>query len=168
MELRDQSLSWISLLLVFLTYCAFGWLVSQSNANLTFWVVEQGKTLDWELKEKIVSVMIHLLAAALILAIAIVLTAPVALLTLFFGNWLRSDINGFIAILLWSFGFVVIINWFDYFVRLLVLLAAAILGKLELQQVCNKNWQIITNLAILCLSGFSLGVLTFYLWGFSS
>ncbi|MBR8827995.1 MAG: hypothetical protein DSM107014_08860 [Gomphosphaeria aponina SAG 52.96 = DSM 107014] len=163
MESQIKTIPWISLILLFLTYCVFGWILSQSNADLTIWVLEQGEALGWELQAEMISVIIQILETVLILTLTIALTTPGALLTFFFGSWLDSDVKGFMSVLIWTFAFVLMVCWLKYFIRLLVILAAVILARLELQLAGYQDWQISTILAVICLTGFGIGLFTFAL-----
>ena len=51
------------------------------------------------------------------------------------------------------------------FSRVLILLAAAILGRLELQETGYNRWQVFLMITILCLGSFGLGIWTYHLWG---
>jgi len=162
---RTQTLPFLSCSLILLTYGVFGWIVAQSSIIWSEWLVEQGKAWGWVIDDESAYIIVDLLGAALILLIAIALTAPIALITIFFGSWLRSEAKAWISILGWSFAVVFIIRWINYFTKLLVLLCAALLGRLELQAAGYNNWQTFIILSLVCLGGFSSGVLSFMMWG---
>ncbi len=165
---RLKKFPWLSLILLLIAYSVFGWIVSQSTQSWAIWLVQQGKGWGWLLEEDIVSGIVYLLGAVSILLLVTALTAPVTLMTFFLGSSLQSDIKGFISLLGWAFAFVLIVCWIEYFVRFLVLLAAAILARLELQKAGYNEWQTFAMLAVVCLSGLGLGLLTFELWGNSA
>lgn len=152
----------LSLVVVFATYCIFGWNVGLSASSLAHSLVEQGKTWQWLLDEQTVFLGLHILAGVLVLSITASLIAPVALITIVFGSGFKSDNRAMVSVLLWAFAVVFMICWLQYFVRLLVLLCAATLGKLELQNQGYPQWKVILILMIVCLGGFGLGLLTFY------
>ncbi|MGK7872035.1 MAG: hypothetical protein AB4426_01580 [Xenococcaceae cyanobacterium] len=160
-----KKFPWLSLTLLLLTYSLFGWWLSESNTSLTMWLIEKGRGFGWLLEEEIVSGIIHLLAVALIALISIALTAPITLMTIFFQSSLESDRKAFFSVFVWAFVFVLIICLINYFVRLLVMLAAAILARLELQTAGYNEWQAFAIIVIVCLTGFGFGLLTFTLWG---
>ncbi|ACK65293.1 conserved hypothetical protein [Rippkaea orientalis PCC 8801] len=151
-----------SLSLVFITYGVFGWNVGSSATVLTHYLVEQGKTWGWLFQEEGVFLGLHILAGMLVLMITASLAAPVAIMTVIFGSGFKSDNRAMIAVLVWSLAVVLIITWLQYFVRFLVLLCSAILGKLELQNQKYPEWRVLLTLTIICLGGFALGLLAFY------
>ncbi|HAC63081.1 MAG TPA: hypothetical protein DCF68_05960 [Cyanothece sp. UBA12306] len=153
----------LSLCLVFATYSVFGWNVGNSAASLTHVLVEQGESWGWLLKDDLVFLGLHILAGIVVLVITTSLIAPVAIITIVFGSGFTSDNRAMIAVLLWSFAIVLMFSWLTYFVRLLVLLCAAVLGKLQLQSKGYPQWQVITMLIIICLGGFASGLAAFYL-----
>lgn len=152
----------LSLSVVFATYGVFGWNVGDSAASLTRNLLAQGETWGWLLEYDVVFLGLHILAGVLVLAIAASLIAPVAIITVVFGSGFKSDNRAMITVLLWSFAIVLMFSWLSYFVRLLVLLCAAILGKLQLQSQGYRQWQVLTILIIICLGGFGLGLASFY------
>jgi hypothetical protein len=154
---------WLSLSLVMLTYGTFGWYIANADSSWGHWLFEQGEAWGWALEEGYFYIGIHLMAILSIAMISLALTAPVTLMTIFLGSWLRSDLKSIISILLWSFAFVLMLRWFGYFVRFMILFSAAILGRLELQRAGYNGWQIFTVLTSLCILGFGLGVFG-YLW----
>jgi hypothetical protein len=113
------------------------------------------------LREDAASAFIQVSEVAIVCVIAIALTAPVALVTVLVGSGLRSDTKALISMLVWSIIIVLIVRWFQYFVHLLVLFCAAILGRLELQRVGYNGWQVAAILFIGCLVGVGLGWLIF-------
>ncbi len=152
----------LSLSVVFATYCVFGWNVGSAASTLTHSMVEQGRTWGWLLEENAVFLGLHIMAGVLVLMITASLAAPVAIITVVFGSGFKSDTRAMVAVLLWSFAVVVMFSWLNYFVRFLVLLCAAILGKLELQSQGYPQWQVLLTLMIICLGGFGLGLVAFY------
>jgi hypothetical protein len=156
-----KKFPWLSLLLVLLSYAVFGWFVAQASISWSEWIVEQGKEWGWLIEDESAYLIVELLGAGLILLIAIALAAPIALVTIFFGSWLKSETKAWISILGWAFAAVFIIRWITYFIRFLVLICAALLGRLELQSAGYNDWQTFVILALICLGGFSGGVLIF-------
>ena len=160
-----RKFPWLSLSLVLLSYSIFGWYVAQSSVWWSHWLVEQGKSWGWFLEQEAASGIIQLLGAALIGLISVALTTPVALITMFFGSGLKSDMRAFVSMLGWAFASVLIIRWFHYFAHFLVLLCSAILGRLDLQGAGYNQWQIFFILTGFCLGSFGLGVLAFTMYG---
>ncbi|NJK48362.1 hypothetical protein HC931_09375 [Candidatus Gracilibacteria bacterium] len=160
---RTKKFSWLSLCLIVVVYGVFGWIVAQSSVSWSEDLVEQGKAWGLILDDKDATVIIDLLGVALILIIAVGLTAPIALSAIFFGIWLRSETKAWFSILGWAFAVVFIIRWIAYFAKFLLLLCAALLGRLELQGAGYNNWQTFIILSLICLGGFGGGVLSFML-----
>lgn len=152
---------WVALVLMFLAYTTFGWYISQSSIDWSRWLSQQGEGWGWFLEEELVFIALHFLAAVTILGITFALTYPVSLMTIFFGNWLKSDLKAMFSVLAWSFAFVLMIRWGEYFVRFLVLLCAALLTRFELREVGYNNWQTFAILALLSVGGFAIGVSMF-------
>lgn len=159
-----KKFPWLSLGVLLITYSVFGWFVSQAKRELSLWLIEQGQEWGWSLSETLASRIVYILGIDLILLITIALVAPVTLMTILFGSWLKSDIKAMVSILGWSFASVFILCWFDYFVRFLILLSSAILGRLELRIAGYNEWQTFMILTFVCLSGFGLGVFSFTNW----
>ncbi|WP_246140347.1 hypothetical protein [Euhalothece natronophila] len=87
------------------------------------------------------------------------LTAPITIIELLFGSWLASDKRAFLTVLVLAFSFAVFLTWINIFARLLVLLAAGTLFRLDLQRTTFKRWQALTILLLTCASGYIGGVL---------
>jgi hypothetical protein len=160
---RTKKFPWLSLCLIVVVYGVFGWIVARSSVNWSEELVEQGKAWGLVLDDEYATFIIDLLGIALILAIAVGLTAPIALITICFGIWLRSETKAWFSILAWAFAVVFIIRWINYFAKFLLLLCAALLGRLELQATGYNNWQTFTILSLISLGGFGGGVLSFML-----
>ncbi len=132
-----KKLPWASLFLLLFTYALFGWLISASYLSWVIW----------------------LMGVAYTLLIALALTAPFNLIKSFYSSWLKSDFRAFISIILGAFVLVVIITWIDIFIRILILISASALVRLDLQTACYTKWQAFGILVIVSLAGFGLGLL---------
>ncbi|XLQ11459.1 MAG: hypothetical protein KPI85_08320 [cyanobacterium endosymbiont of Epithemia adnata isolate EadnSB Bon19] len=155
--------SFLSLSVVFCTYCLFGWNVGLSVSSLTCSLIQQGKTWGWLLESDTVFLMLHILAGILVLTItASLVAAPVALITIVFGSGFKSDNRAMISVLWWTFAVVLMVCWLEYFIKLLLLLCAATLGKLELQDKGYPQWKVLFILMIVCLGSFGLGLAVFH------
>jgi hypothetical protein len=133
-----KKLPWASLLLLLFTYGVFGWLISGSNMSWLLW----------------------LMGAVYTLLIALVLAAPFTLIRSFYTSWLKSDTRAFLSVILGAFFAVLILCWINIFVRILVLISAAALVRLDLQTAGYGDWQAFATIAVVSLTGFSLGVIT--------
>jgi hypothetical protein len=132
-----KKLPWISLLLLVSTYGVFGWLLTASTGLALFW----------------------LMGATYILIIASAMTAPWALIKGFYAGFLKSDSRAFVSVIIGAFVAVIIIRWIDVFFRILVLISASALARLDLQTAGYGKWQAFGILLLVSLTGFALGVL---------
>jgi hypothetical protein len=156
-----QKFPWLSFCLLLLAYGVFGWLVAQESVSWSEWIVGQGRAWGLAIDDEDARFIVDLLGVGLILSIAVALTAPVALVTIFFGVWLRSQLKAWVSVLVWAFAIVFIIRWINYFAGFLVLLCAALLCRLDLQGAGYNDWQTFLLLTLICLGGFAGGVLAF-------
>jgi hypothetical protein len=163
--IAKKKIPWLALGLVLLVYGVFGWAVAESSIVWSEAIVEQGKNWGLIIDDEYASAIIDILGAALIIAIALGLTAPIALVTIFFGSWQKSETKAWISILGWAYAVVFILRWIHYFARFLVLLCAALLGRLEFQSAGYNSWQTFVILTLACLGGFGLGVFSFWQFG---
>lgn len=132
-----KKLPWTSLLLVLCTYSIFGWLLTASDSSELIW----------------------LMGAAYTLLITSAMTAPWELLKGFYGNFLQSDSRAFVSVIVGSFVAVVIMHWIEVFFRILVLISASALARLDLQTENYSKWQAFGILLVVSLTGFGIGIL---------
>lgn len=126
-----------SLLLLLCTYSVFGWLITTSDHSGLIW----------------------LMGAAYILLITSALTAPWELIKGFYANFLQSDSRAFVSVIVGAFVAVVIMHWIEVFFRILVLISASALARLDLQTESYSKWQAFGILLVVSLMGFGLGIL---------
>ncbi len=136
-----KKLPWASLLLLVFTYAVFGWLISVPDFSWLIW----------------------LSGAVYVLLITTALTAPLSLIRNLYSGWLKSDTRALISVILGAFVAVIILCWLRVFIRILVLLAAGALVRLDLQTVGCRGWNAFTILTVASLTGFSLGVIMHYI-----
>lgn len=147
--------------LVFLAYGVFGWIVAKS---INFWITDLRDALAyWGLlvSPLTAKTTIYGLISLVIFIIIVILTIPAKSLKFMFGSWLTSGNQGFISILFWSFILVLIICYLEQFIMFLILFAASLLGRLELQELTYKSYQIMLILVTVSLLGFSTGYFGF-------
>ncbi len=132
-----KKLPWASLLLLVFTYGLFGWLISATDISWLLW----------------------LMGGVYVLLIALALTAPFRLIRSFYTSCLQSDTRAFLSVIFGALVAVVIINWLAIFIRILVLVSAAALVRLDLQTAGYTKWQAFGILLTVSLAGFGLGVL---------
>ncbi len=155
-----KKIPWLSLILLILVYGVFGWLYTPWFSSF----LERRTLLTWTIEEDLALVLIYGLGSLWVILIATVFTAPVTLLTLSMSNWLKSEVRAFLCVIFGALAFALIVRWFSFFTRLFVLLAAAMLVKLDLRAAGYGQWLSTLILAFLCLAAFSTGVLAFYAW----
>jgi len=152
---------WRIILLTFLipsVYGVFGWSIAHERLSWSDWLLARGDEMNWTLTSEWLEIIIYILAVGVILSIALGLTLFSHLMPLFFRSWFKNDISAVLSILGWSLAVVFIFHKWAVFSRVLILLAATILGRLELQEV-------FLMLTILCLGSFGLGIWAYNLWG---
>jgi hypothetical protein len=164
-----KKFPWPSWLLFLTIYGVYGWIVGSDNFFLSRFVFAQiklwgGSSFLLEHKSWVETL------------IKIIETSFIFLVTLFFSDSLRvmktiirkpfsSNVLTFIYILLWSSLIPVVFTWFTYFVRFFIILAGALLLRIDLQRYGYKHFSITW---VVCLSGilsFILGLTFFQLWG---
>jgi hypothetical protein len=133
-----RKIPFVSFTLLLLACAVFGWVLS--TATEAFWV--------W------------LIAGSFLLLMDAGLTAPLTLIEIFFGSWLTSDKRAFVTVLIFAFGFVFAITWIHIFARVLVLLAAGTLFRLDLQRAKLPRWKALTILLLTCVVGYAIGIFT--------
>lgn len=150
-----------SFLLLLLTYGVEGWMYGSWIKDF----VQQDSFLDsfdqltrWSILGSI--------SLAGIAFIVIIFTSPVFLMTVGLNGWLKSDTRAFISIFIGAFAFAILVQRVDYFARLLILVSAVFLLKLDLQLGGCNRWLCSFILVMLCWFGFSGGILAAYVQSF--
>ncbi|MEG3439069.1 hypothetical protein V0288_18230 [Pannus brasiliensis CCIBt3594] len=159
---------WRYVLLVILLpciYAIFGWYIAQETDIWSRWLLQRGDDLEITLILEQLDLGIYVLAAVLITTIALGLTFFTEQLALLLSGWFKTDVGAIVAILGWSLAVVFMLRWWGDFARVLVLIAAAILGRLELQEAGYNRLQIFFTLTFLCLGSFVLGIWAHGIWG---
>jgi uncharacterized protein YacL len=155
-----KKIPWLSLIILLLTYSAFGWMYS-------FWAVkliEEGRLLS-QLETELALRLIYGFGTILIMLVALIFTAPISLITVSLNSWLKSDIITFLSIFIAAFAFTLVVQRVDYFVEFLLLLAAALLVKLDLQLAGYQKWLSWSIVTFFGLLGFIGGILAYDKWG---
>ena len=149
----------ISLFLLLLTYGVEGWLYGSWT---TFFLENSDLYADLATTTRLG--ILYGAAVTAILLCVVVLTAPISLVAFSIDNWLRSDMRAFLSIFLGAFAFTIIVQGVDYFARLVVFIASALLLKIDLQLIGFNRWLCTLCLIIFCWLGFTGGILAFYVW----
>jgi len=152
---------WLYLGLVFLAYGVFGWIVAES---INLWIAQFRETIGYwglSISPMMAKISIYGLISLVIFVIILILTIPAKSFRFLFGSWLKSDNQAMVSILFWSFVVVLVICFLADFLRFLVLFSASILGRLELQELNYKGYQIILILVTVSFLGFITGYFSF-------
>lgn len=153
-----QKVPRLSLILLIATYGVFGWIYGSWTIEL-----ETEYRLWYGLVTPLIaSAISYCLGLCLILIIIIFFTAPVALFTLGMSSWFKLDAQAFFAIAASMIIFAFVVEYPIAFTRFLILSAAAMLFRLDLQTTgySHKIAQLI--LIVLGSISFSAGMLLFY------
>ena len=149
----------LSLIILLLTYGVEGWMYGSWATRLL-----EREEIFSQFTEPTRFSILYGIAVAIILFIVIVLTAPISLIAISLDGWLKSDSRAFFSIFIGAFAFTLIVQRVDYFARFLVLAAAALLVKLDLQLVGCNRWLCSLILMLFCWLGFTGGTLAYYNW----
>ncbi len=136
--LRLRKLPWASLGMIVLTYGVFGWLMSAS----------------------LVSPFLPWFGTVYILIVIIVLTIlPLRNSQKKLDYWLQSKLRSLITLILGAFAVVIIFSWLELFMRILLLIASALLVRIDLIAKGLSKGQIFLVLLTFGLGSYGLGVL---------
>lgn len=152
-----REFPWVSCGLFTLTYGAFGWLVGKQVPDWQAWILAHAAWFPWDINGAIATQMGWGFGCFLVLLLMVMLHAPLRILKLLFGSWLRPDAKAIARVLAWAFVVVLIVCWLAQFVRLFVLLAAGILWHLDLQLRGYQTWQIFVILTAIGFLSFAFG-----------
>jgi hypothetical protein len=161
---RLPFLSIFSFLLLILAYGIFGWNVASASTIWSQSVLEQFQNWQLGLKEESIMAIIHFFALVAIVLTSLALTAPISLMTFFVGSWIKSFGQSIISMIIWSFLFVLMLRWLNYFAEFLVLLCSGILGRIELRQAGLGQFKALFILTLLCVFSFGGGVFGYFRW----
>lgn len=139
-----------SLLLLLFTYGIFGWVVGVDARRNDLTTLSDLSGLLW-------------VDGAIILLVALSLTAPFKVIQNFYTSWMKSDTKAFFAVIIGAFLAVIILRWIEVFLRILVLLLAGALVRLDLQTAGYGKWQSFGILLFVSLIGFSMGLVLYQL-----
>jgi hypothetical protein len=159
---RLKTFPWLSLGVMLVTYGVFGWHIAAASINWSHSLAVEANGWGLSLKDDSLMIAIHLFAILMIVLTSLALTAPLTLMTFFVGSWIQSEMQSILSMIVWSFLLVIILRWFNFFIQFLVLLSAAILGRLELRYIGYSRSQTVFMLSILGLIGFGGGALGYF------
>ncbi len=153
---------WLSLLLFSLCYGVFGWLFAEGIPHLTSWLLEQSIIVNLPLSTTSISGGIKFLSILFIVIITIALIAPFQLISICFGDSLKSEKKAFFSLLIGTSIVILLVCWFELFVRLSVLFSAGILVRLDLQYLGYNKSQSFLILLLVALTSLWVGLFAFY------
>lgn len=153
-----QKVPRLSLILLIATYGVFGWIYGSWTMEL-----ETEYRLWYGLvTPPIASAISYGLGLCSIAIIIIFFTAPVAIFTLGMSSWFKLDAQAFFAIATSVVIFAFVVEYPIAFTRFLILSAAAMLFRLDLQTIgYSQNIAQLIPIVISAIS-FSAGMLLFY------
>lgn len=148
----------LSLILLIATYGVFGWIYGSWTMELA----AEYRLWYGLVEPMIASAISYGLGLCLIIIIIIFFTAPVAIFTFGMASWFRLDVEAFFAIAVSVVIFALVVEYPIAFTRFLILSAAAMLFRLDLQTIGYS--QNLSKLILIVLSAisFSVGMLLFY------
>ncbi len=138
-----KKLPWPSLLLLLFTDSIFGWLIAASQLLLD--------------SDK--AGFLWLLGAGYVMLIVLALTAPLTMIQTVYSSWLKSDTRALLSIIFSAFLAVILIRWIQLFIRILVLLSAGALARIDLQVAGYTVFQAFKILTVFSLTGYGLGII---------
>ncbi|RMF20898.1 MAG: hypothetical protein D6756_13430 [Cyanobacteria bacterium J083] len=157
--LFGKKIPWLSLILLLLTYGFLGWLYGEKMIELTGFLRQ-----EWLLEYYLAAILSHLSGVVLICLVTLALIGPFTILTTGLEQGFESKFSAIMAIVLSALAFVLILRWLTFFVRLLVLVAAVLVFRIDMH-MCGYNKKQSKIGAILgCSFGFILGIIARYYW----
>jgi hypothetical protein len=132
-----KKLPWLSLMLLLLTFISLGWMLAEANASQFTW----------------------LLVAIATLVLAASLSSPWAKIADYSVNLFTSNLKSFLVTVAAAFLFFLILARFRLFLDILVIIAASMLVRIDLQTAGFTEVEIFCFLTAFSLAGFGLGVL---------
>ncbi|MBD2208508.1 hypothetical protein H6G27_01320 [Nostoc linckia FACHB-104] len=130
-----QRVPWVSLTLLLLSYSTLGWVISETKAPLFVWAV---------------------IVLAILLFVGS-LTVPWTNMTKVSSTLFKSSTRTFIFSVFAAFLFFVMLAWFRMFLDTLLIIAAAILARIDFQAAGVKQEQAFWVTSLLSLAGVALG-----------
>ncbi|MBD2336926.1 hypothetical protein H6G64_07950 [Calothrix sp. FACHB-156] len=130
-----QRVPWVSLTLLLLSYSTLGWVISETKAPLFVWAI---------------------IVLAILLFVGS-LTVPWTNMTKVSSTLFKSSTRTFIFSVFAAFLFFVMLAWFRMFLDTLLIIAAAILARIDFQAAGVKQEQAFWVTSLLSLAGVALG-----------
>ncbi|NJL88783.1 MAG: hypothetical protein HC916_02470 [Coleofasciculaceae cyanobacterium SM2_1_6] len=131
-----RKLPWASLSMLVLTYITFGWLMSAS----------------------IQAPLLPVFGAVCIAIVMAAFTLPLKKIKKYLDIWSQSKLRSMAAMLLGVFSVVIVISALEISVRVLVIVAASLLARIDLINQGISKDKIFVILSLLAFSSYVLGV----------
>lgn len=130
-----KRIPWLSSALLLVAYSSFSWFLYQATATWIVWLISLGFALTQ----------------------ALLLTAFSKGLRFFVKGWLKSDIGYFSIISIGAFSIAAVLVWIHVFEYVLMLIAAEVLARVDLQNSGFNQWQALGVLTSISILGLSVG-----------
>ncbi|BAY97444.1 hypothetical protein NIES37_13860 [Tolypothrix tenuis PCC 7101] len=130
-----QRIPWVSLTLLLLSYSTLGWVISETKAPLFVWAIT---------------------VLAILLFVGS-LTVPWTNLARVSSTVFKSSTRTFVFSVFAAFLFFVMLAWFRMFLDTLLIIAAAILARIDFQAAGVKEGKAFWLTSLLSLAGVALG-----------
>lgn len=130
-----KQFPWLSLAILFAAYTTFSWFLTHTTVSWLSWAI----VLTFTLLQ------------------ALLLTTLFDGLRRFLDRWLKSDVGYFTLIMMGSLSLTAALVWFKVFGYFLVLVAAEVLARLDLQDRRFNRVQSLFVLTIVSLAGLAAG-----------
>jgi hypothetical protein len=132
-----KQIPWLALTLVFLSYSALGWVISETETPWFIWLI----------------------TVVAILLLLICLTTPWSRITAYYSTLLQSNWRSFLATVSAAFLLFLMLAWFRVFLDTLLILSATILAKIDFQTNGYKQNLSFWLTSIFAFSGLATGAL---------
>lgn len=132
-------LPWASLLLVLISYSTLGWVLSETRMPWPFWIVS------------VIGVLILLASLAV----------PFLAMAKYSSVFFESSSRTFFIAIFGAFLFFLMVAWFRLFLDTLLIIAAAILAKIDFHTAGFKAWPAFLFTCLFSLVGIACGAVLY-------
>lgn len=159
----DRNLSWLALVLLLIAYGNFGWLLASfQQDNFDRFDPKEHGPVGWLVSILGLPWILWIGAALLVVVLALFLTSMMSGPKNIVVRLFQSDASIFAFVAAIAFFSVLIVAWIHFFAQLLVLLAAEILARLEIQGLKFREWQAFSLLTLTSMTGLGIGIAGYY------
>jgi|GEM_PF-1535657 len=165
-----KQFPWLSWILFLIVYAVFGWLIASDEdswtkvlfEHLRIWGVHDILTDSQSLLR---TVIVNLLEVSFVFLLIFFFSDFFSLLESICKTPFASNILTFGYIVFWALLVSVVLSWISYFTRLLILLAAALLLRTDMQRLDMNHLQTCIIIRLSGIVAFILGTVAFKIWG---